>query len=306
MNGLTNFVHHSNTREIIAALNEALVPHPTEGTRGILLLCGSAKTGKKHIVRHWFEQLKADETGFVAPHQLRIVVVPELWEPLRKTSTNNYYVTPKACILFSEIVFAMGKVSTKISPTYAHRTWYREPKSLRTDSEFAGLFSFVRSECNRLRVRLLVINNAHLLDRCCIERLMNLYSHCEQKLGLVLVTRLQTNASLDEPLADEIGQVTEAASRCRRVELQRVTKAEYMAVVLDELAEQLALDVDDALLPHEEVIAELFWQHTGPDWKLIQDRLARPLDSELGTRTGNRRILTRGILENVLGRPLPW
>lgn len=136
----------------------------------------------------------------------------------------------------------MGKISSKFSPPYAKR-WYREPKSLYTDTQFDSLFSFVRSEVQRLRVRVVVINNAHLLDGCALEMLMLLRKHCHNQLSIVLCAQLAEKADLDEPLAEAFKRATEAAESCKRVELQRLTKKEYKRVVLPSLTQELNLSL---------------------------------------------------------------
>jgi len=93
---------------------------------------------------------------------------------------------------------------------------------------------------------------------------------------------------------------------CRRVELKQLTEAEYKDVILGGLVDDLNLDIADELLPYEHKIADLFWWHSGPDWKLIQDKLARPLDKELGQRSEKVRVVTREVLSKILGKHLPF
>jgi hypothetical protein len=272
----------------------------------MLLLTGYSKTGKDRLVNHWLGQLKRDEADFILPYQGRVLKIDELWQPERRTSSTAIYATPVACILFSEIAFAMGEILRRLGSSFADRTWYRQPKSLHSDIQFASLFSFVRSDLSRLRACLLIINNAQWLDRCSLERLMQLRRHFHGHLGIILMVQLQTNATLDEPLEEEFRHVPEAADICQRVEIKRLTEDEYKAVILGALVDDLDLDVDDELLPHEHDIANLFWQLTGPDWKLIQDKLARPLDKAVGERNGKPRLITREALTRVIGKPLPF
>ncbi len=301
-----SFVHHSNTREVLAALDAVLALDEEKKTCGMLLLAGYTKTGKNAIIKHWLQQLKKDQTGLVSPHQGRVLQVDELWEPLRQTSAKDTYVTPITCILFSEIAFEMGQISLSLGPSFADRTWYRQPKSLVTDVQFASLLAFVRTEVKRLRVKLLIIDNAHWLDHCALQRLMLLRRHCENKLGIVLVTRLQTNARLDEPLEAEFKRVPAAKEICRRVEIRQLTKDSFQEEVLDHLMQELNYELVPELVPFEDKVDDLLWSLTRSDWSLIREKLARPLDKELGPRSGAARLLTRAMLTKVIGKPLAF
>lgn len=135
---------------------------------------------------------------------------------------------------------------------------------------------------------------------------MLLRRHCENKLGIVLVTRLQTNAKLDEPLEAEFKRVPAAKEICRRVEVRQLTKDTFQAEVLDHLMQDLNYELAPKLVPFEEQIDDLLWSLTGPDWSLIHEKLARPLDRELGPRNGALRLLTRAALTKVLGKGLPF
>jgi hypothetical protein len=211
-----------------------------------------------------------------------------------------------AWVLFTELVYALGELSAQLGPAHADRTWYRQPRSLYTDKQFTSLFAFVRSEVKRLRIPVILINEAQRLDACAVRMIMLLRKHCADRLGVVLIVRLQKDANLDEPLTEEFIRVPEAKDICKRVAIQQLTEQEYEAVILDALVADLNLDVSDDLLPYEHQIADLFWKATGPDWKLIDERLAQQLLKILGQDRSGVRIITREVLMEVLGKPLPF
>jgi hypothetical protein len=140
----------------------------------------------------------------------------------------------------------------------ADRTWYRLPRALHTDIQFTSLFAFVRTEINRLRIPLLIINKAHHLDDRALKMLLLLRKLCNDQLGIVLVVRLQTDADVDEPLHEEFIRVPEAQDICRRMLVKQITEVEYKDNILGKLMEELNLDVVDDLFLQEYQVAEVF------------------------------------------------
>jgi len=136
--------------------------------------------------------------------------------------------------------------------------------------------------------------------------IMLLRKHCADCLGVVLIVRLQKDANLDEPLTEEFIRVPEARDICRRVAINQLTEQEYKDVVLVALMTDLNLDVSTDLLQYEHQIADLFWKETGPDWKLIDERLAQRFLRVLGSDRSRVRVITREVLMEVLGKPLPF
>ncbi len=232
--------------------------------------------------------------------------VREVWDPERVSFGSKVYVTPITCILFTEMVYVLGEMSEQLGPSYAARTWYRQPRSLYTDTQFTSLFAFVRSEIKRLRVPMILISEAQRLDACALKMIMLLRKHCADCLGVVLIVRLQKDANLDEPLTEEFIRVPEARDICRRVAINQLTEQEYKDVVLVALMTDLNLDVSTDLLQYEHQIADLFWKETGPDWKLIDERLAQRFLRVLGSDRSRVRVITREVLMEVLGKPLPF
>jgi hypothetical protein len=166
------------------------------------------------------------------------------------------------------------------------------------------LFAFLRSEIDRLRVRAIVINNAHLIDENTLEMIVLLQHHCAEQLSIILVGELAERANIDEPLAGAFRLCPEASAICRRMELQRLTKREYQKRVLPRLTEQLNLAFADDLLTDDmaNLVPKALWAYTKYDWDVI-NMLARSLKQIRQGRDGLRTI-DRKTLEAILGKPL--
>lgn len=305
MIGLTTCIIHSNVATTVQLLDEMLVVDADGHAPGILLLLGLPKTGKDRILNYWRKHEHWDGERRAAIEQPPIVY-SEVWKSQADSLGRKVYATPITCVTFSEIAYGLGRLSQFYTPTYAGKKWYREPKSLYTDPQFASLFSFVREEVQRLRIRAIVINNAQTIDARTLEMLMLLRKHCHNQVSFIISAQMVEKEDLDEPLAEAFAAVPDAAEVCRRVVLQRLSKKEYKAVVLPALTEQLNLAFADELL--EEVIAkrvpEALWRHTKFDWKAIDD-LAKAIKRRVpDPQNGRQRKLTRALLEDILGRSL--
>lgn len=90
------------------------------------------------------------------------------------------------------------------------------------------------------------------------------------------------------------------------MEVRQLTKDSFQTEVLDHLMHELNYELTPELVPFEDKVDDLLWSLTGPDWSLIDEKLARPLDRELGPRNGALRLLTRAALTKVLGKALPF
>ncbi len=306
MSGFRDFIMHSNVADVLKALDNILTLEPITQKRGMLLLAGLPKTGKERIVTHWMQGLHLPQVKREQIELPRMLFVRDVWDPERTSFGSKVYVTPITCVLFTEMVYALGAMSIQLGSSSADRTWYRQPRSLYTDKQFTSLFAFVRSEVKRLRIPVLLINDAQRLDACALRMIMLLRKHCADRLGVVFIVRLQKDATLDEPLTEEFIRVPEARDICRRVAINQLTDKEYTNVVLVALMTELNLDVSADLLPYEHQIADLFWKATGSDWKLIDERLAQRLLRVLGSDRTRVRIITRAVLQEVLENPLPF
>jgi hypothetical protein len=66
----------------------------------------------------------------------------------------------------------------------------------------------------------------------------------------------------------------------------------------------LETDFEDGLEEHTGFIGTALWEITAGDWKGINSRVKR-FNRLLGPCVGRRRVLTRTIVEQVLGKKLP-
>jgi len=298
MQGLTKFIMHSNVADILHQLDAMLNVHDDGERPGFLLLLGLPRTGKKKVVSYWL-----DEECSAAVHrqgERPPILDVAAWLPHGARFGRGVYVTPKTCMVFSEMVYSLGKLSTRYAPTYT-RTWYRQPRSLYTDSQFTSLFAFTRSELHRFRMRTIVIRNAHLLDTCALEMLQHIRDESRKQISFIFVAHMQEHASIDEPLADEFLRVPEAGKECVRIELQRLTEREYVTVVLDAVLNDLNLffaeDVADDRVVRQ--LAHAFWHRTQYDWKQIND-IALEIRRKVPPNTAGERVVTRALLEQLL------
>jgi hypothetical protein len=285
-------------------LNDMLVLDDEGKTPGILLLVGLPRTGKDALLRAW---MKADlaPASLGDPHGLPEIGYAEIWRSRADTLGRKVYVTPITCVAFSEIAYGLGQVAARSAPVHGlSRKWYREPKALYTDAQFCSLLDFVRDEVKRLRIRAIVVNNAHFLDPCALEMLVLLRRQCNDRISFILCAQMAENAKIDEPLKEPLIRVPEAAKMCRTIELQRLSKRVYKAEVLPALRDDLALSFADDLKVKAIAlqVPDALWKYTGYDWQAIDD-LAREIKRKVpDPGAGQRRVLTRAVLEEILGK----
>jgi hypothetical protein len=304
MSGLTRFIKHSNVEQVVQRLDEMLVVDKDTGkTPGILLLLGLPKTGKDRVLRYWMEgEHREVQSG--EPGDSPRIGFADVWRTRGDTLGRAVYVTPMTCLTFSEIAYGLATISRQYTPAYAAPKWFREPKSLYRDQQFLSLFSFVRQEVQRLRIRALVLNNAQWFDTWTLEMLHLLRRHCGNHLSLILSAQIPLNGTLDEPLAEEFRRVPEAAAECERIELQPLTKKEYRSIILRGLADQLNLAFADELLDKTVAkhVANELWGRTGADWQAIDNLALAIKRAAPEPRNGKPRFITLAIWEQILGK----
>lgn len=299
MQGLARCIIHSNVVEAVQRLDEMLTVDEEGETSGILLLLGLPRTGKNRVLNFWMHR------EHMAPEQRVEKVWPliadvTIWRPTGINLGRRVYVTSMTCVAFSELAYSLGKISSQFTPIYA-KHWYREPKSLYTDSQFSSLFSFVRSEVRRLRIRTIVIRNAHFIDARTLEMLMLLREDYGKQVSFVLSAQMQEQADLDEPLADAFFRVPHAEKICTRIELQRLTKVEYLQSVLPQFIEDLNIFFAEELCDERVArqIPHAFWQRTQHNWKIIND-VAGEIRQKVPSSRDGKRVVTRAALEQIL------
>jgi hypothetical protein len=70
--------------------------------------------------------------------------------------------------------------------------------------------------------------------------------------------------------------------------------------VIDDLEVEFEPELED----YQTFIADQLWERTQGDWKSI-DQQVKKFNRLLGRRDGNPRLVTREIIEQVLGQKLP-
>jgi len=88
------------------------------------------------------------------------------------------------------------------------------------------------------------------------------------------------------------------------VVLQPISEETFPHATLEGFFADLEVEFPADLVPYEEFIAGALWQRTQGDWKSI-DQQAKKFNRLLGRRDGNPRLVTRAIIEQVLGMKLP-
>jgi hypothetical protein len=87
-------------------------------------------------------------------------------------------------------MYELTELARRIAGPHAMPRWYREERSLYTDNNFVWLFDQVCLEARRLRVRGVVIDNAHRLEPKTMRVLMRLRARLNNRIALIFVAQL--------------------------------------------------------------------------------------------------------------------
>ncbi len=307
MQGLRGFIHHPNpdnvshpdTHAILHALDAVVEAEEPS----IITLLGKAGTGKSALLNYWATDWQCKERRINI--ERAPILVAEVDETERRTLGKGVYTTATACVTFSSIVFALGELALRQDGPNSVIRWYRDERSLYTDTQFVWLVDQVYREIRRLRVRAVVIDNAHRLDVPTMKALMKLRARRNNRLALLFGAQLAKNEQLDEPMGKLFEQAKiDPADTEVGIELKPLTETVFYDPVLVDLFADLETDFEDGLEEHAEFIGTALWEITTGDWKSINSRV-KHFNRLLGPRAGRRRLLTRTIVEQVLGKKLP-
>lgn len=302
MQGLRHFIHHTNpsatfytdTQSILRQLDAGMADMEPPMTT----LLGKSGTGKSGLLQHWVKVHRQERFGVV--HERQPILVAEVSDTERRTFGKKIYTTPIAGITFSSIMYELGELARKVdSPSYVP-PWYRQERSIYTDQQFVWLFDQVCREVRRLKVRAIIIDDAHRLDAPTLETLMRLRRRMDGHLGLILSAQLAQNEALDEPL----GTVFERArvdpdDRKQVIVMHPITEEGFYNEIVLEVLGDLDAEIDAELVPHGSGIAQRLWQLTKGDWKSITSRV-RYFNRLLPPQGSGERRLTKAIVEQVL------
>lgn len=307
MHGLRQFIHHANpsseshpdTRAIIRALDAAIdTLEPL-----IVPLLGKPSTGKTGLLEYWAGPYRHHEREIAIDRQP--VLLAEISVTEKASLGRSVYTTPTACVTFSSIMYALGELSRQVDPPMHVPRWYREERSLYTDQQFLWLFDQVCRETRRLRVKAIVLDNAHHIDVPTMESLLRFHRRLQGHVGLVLCAQLAKNEQLDEPLGKVFARAKVDPAECdQAIELRPLTKAVFDAEVIMEIFADLNADFEAGLETHASFISDALWQLTAGDWKSMNSRV-RHFNRLLPSPESSKRVITRTIVEQVLGKKLP-
>jgi energy-coupling factor transporter ATP-binding protein EcfA2 len=306
MYGVRSFIHHRNpenlihpdTRAILIALNAVI-----EAEEPLIVpLLGKPGTGKTHLLEYWASLSRQRAQGNTVSHR---IIYAEVDHTEKATLGKGVYTTPAACVTFSSIMYGLAELSRRVDSPNCIPKWYREERPLYTDREFVWLFDQVCLEARRLRVRGIAIDNAHRLDVPSLKALMRFRKRLDGRVGLVLAAQLAKNEKLDEPLGALFERAQIDSAECDQViELRPLSETVFYQNVVGEVFKDLDADFQQGLEQHTTFIATSLWELTAGDWKSITSRV-RHFNRLLPPRGGGPRIITRSIIEQVLGRKLP-
>jgi hypothetical protein len=88
------------------------------------------------------------------------------------------------------------------------------------------------------------------------------------------------------------------------IELRPLTEEVFYSEVALEIVADLGAGFEEGLEQHGSFIAEALWQLTAGDWKSLNSRV-RHFNRLLPPPASGKRVITRGIVEQVLDRKLP-
>jgi len=307
MQSLRTFIHHTNpgsvsypdTWAIVRALDGALSgPEPL-----VVPLLGKPGTGKTGILEYWAGPYRQQERGIALARQP--VLLAEISQTEKASLGRSVYTTATACVTFSSIMYALSELSRQVDPPGHIPRWYREERSLYTDQQFLWLFDQVCREARRLRVRAIVIDNAQHIDVPTMDALLRLRRRLLGSVGLVLCGQLAKNEKLDEPLGKVFERARVDPAECEAaIELRPLTEEVFYSEIALEIIANLEAGFEEGLEQHGSFIAETLWELTAGDWKSLNSRV-RHFNRLLPPQASGQRVITRTIVEQVLGRKLP-
>jgi hypothetical protein len=258
-------------------------------------------------VRYWLHEYQATERQQLREPAPGLYV--ELRDTERTTIQRSVYVTPITNVLFMEIAFQMSEIPCAYQADMSHSRWFQPGGKLSTDSQFLALFNFVRKYIKRLKPRIIIIDNAQLLDACALKRLMQLRS-IHHAYAVVLCIQLQKN----EKMADALAKLRRQLPREYHRELMQPDPVLLMPMNNMEFGREVfrlgickRLNIRFPVEPTPEDLAEQkrivkrSWEFTSAgDWVSIENLYDR-FRLALGEDDGQPRTLTPEVLREVFG-----
>lgn len=289
------FVHHSNTQQLMEALDTAVKK------RWVRLLTGERETGKSYLLETW----AASGSKIV---RSREVIKIDLWNSELEVWGAEDGAYASACMTFSLLwgELAQRRISLGAFDT---PSVLAKPKTMYKRSQFASLFRIVKDAVAEMRPRAIIIDNATYLDTFALDRLLDVRNKRFPLCALILCARQEKHATPDEPFrelfrtsAAENGAMTDAEAMYipEVLRLQQLEELEFYEVVADRLLKSFNAELPDAFVVAllESDVLEQMWKKINKDWRVMA-RIETLIDFKLGPAP-RQRVMTLDVINWAL------
>lgn len=300
--GLRPYIHHSNTKEVLATLANVV------DTGSMIVLYGrnDPATGKGRLLQYFAKEYWYNDRDNTRDWHPILYANPDILD--WATATLKQSSAPITALVLSTIMSEIGHIAECYSPYKRQPRWQDKPRSIRTPNQIVWLNNEVCRELKHLRVRALLIDKAQSIDGETLQMLVRLRERLQKNghtMALILSASLAKNEELDEPMEHIFARAkVDPRDFEIPIELHTLTKDVFMDEVLEPFIDDLEVEFDPDLENYQELIAERLWTLTQGDWKSI-DQQVKKFNRVLGRRNGSPRLVTRAIIEQVLGMKLP-
>jgi hypothetical protein len=300
--GLRQFIHHSNTTQVLTILADVV----DAGAMIVLSGHGDPATGKGRLLhyfatKYWRIERDADKDW----HPIIYVDHTSLdWS----TELLRGSAAPIVAQVLSATMAELVNIAEQYRPARFHARWQQKPRSIATKTQTVWLHNEVYRELKTFRVRALLIDNAESIDGATLQMLVKLRQRLHKnghKMALIFAARLAKNETLDEPMEHIFARAkVDPRDFEEPIELHVLTRDAFIDEVLEYFIDELEVEFEPDLENYQEFIADALWKRTQGDWKSI-DQQVKKFNRLLGRRNGNLRMVTRAIIEQILGQKLP-
>ena len=268
----------------------------------VMSLVGQPGTGKSYLLKYFATEYHHKIHG-IEMHRAPVIYAD--YDETEKNTLGANSTSPITATLLSSIMFSLAQLAVQIDGQRALPKFYREEQSLYSSRQLLWLFSAICLELKRLKVRALIIDNAHRLDAKTIKQLFRIRAHLQNQIGLIFGAQLQPSEKSDDPVGRLFKQARiESIDVEQPIELHPLVEKEFHSAVLSPVFEDIGASFEPEIESHYKAIARRFWTVTKGDWKSIDTRV-RHFNRLLGPRSREERVITRSIVEQVLNFKLP-
>lgn len=190
--------------------------------------------------------------------------------------------------LLTEIALGLSTISARRDDVLVHaqKDWFNKMHGTATTTQLTTLFGFIRKECQRLRVRGVIIDNATLLDVSSLKRLVQLRKHFSQQFALLFCVQTNEEGAHSAYFSRMLSIALAHDEYERPIELRRPARKEVTGTILHTFMENLNCTYDMKLWTKETIttMREQWWNATQGNWHQIMQYWRRA-DDLFGTRT---------------------